>query len=169
MAVTYEIIQSTTIGTNSPTSYTFSSIPSTYTDLKLIISDWGGDQNHPLYMRFNSDSGANYSWIELRGSGSAVTSNRTNSTNQIYITKNIIPGSSSITHICITDIFNYSNTTTFKSSLTRANSTGGLSVGAGVGAGLWRSTSAINSIYISADFGGFNIGSTFSLYGIKEA
>ncbi len=59
---------------------------------------------------------------------------------------------------------NYSNTTTYKTVLSRcSNPTGGtLAV-----AGLWRSTAAITSITLTPTAGNWLSGSTFTLYGIK--
>ena len=61
---------------------------------------------------------------------------------------------------------NYSNTTTYKTVLSRGNNASNL-VEAFVG--LWRSTSAITAIDIKTQSGNFSIGSTFTLYGIKAA
>ena len=63
---------------------------------------------------------------------------------------------------------NYANTTTYKTVLSRdaLNNASDGAVEAFVG--LWRSTSAINTIQIKPDSGNFNTG-TFSLYGILAA
>ena len=52
----------TTTGTGSSGTITFTSIPSTYTDLRIILN--GTETNATLYefdMRYNNDSGNNYS------------------------------------------------------------------------------------------------------------
>ena len=62
---------------------------------------------------------------------------------------------------------NYSNTTTYKTVLTRANIA---SADVEAVVGLWRSTSAVNQLDVKQ--GGavtFSVGSTFTLYGIKAA
>ena len=62
---------------------------------------------------------------------------------------------------------NYSNTTTFKTILMRANNA---ALGVDAIVGLWRSTAAINEIKVFPTGGAnFETGSTFSLYGIKAA
>jgi hypothetical protein len=62
---------------------------------------------------------------------------------------------------------NYSNTTTYKTVLLRSNNASAITVAT---VGLWRSTSAINTIKIYADGAAvFSVGSTFTLYGIKAA
>jgi hypothetical protein len=58
MATTYEPIATTTLGT-AAASITFSSIPATYTDLRLVVMC--KLLAHQLLMfRFNSDTGSNY-------------------------------------------------------------------------------------------------------------
>ena len=69
----------------------------------------------------------------------------------------------------ILQLMNYSNTTTYKTILSRTNAAAN---GVDATVGLWRSTSAITSIEIgknSGMSGTFQIGSTFTLYGIKAA
>jgi hypothetical protein len=63
---------------------------------------------------------------------------------------------------------NYANTTTYKTVLARSNVTD-FRVAAIVG--LWRSTSAINTIQLRSDNSSYNFttGSTFTLYGISAA
>jgi anti-sigma-K factor RskA len=62
---------------------------------------------------------------------------------------------------------NYSNTTTYKTTLSRFAST---LYQVWTHAGLWRNTAAINSIKVYTTAGAnFNTGSTFTLYGIKAA
>jgi len=61
---------------------------------------------------------------------------------------------------------NYSNATTFKTALTRwglGNAETNTTVG------LWRSTSAITSVTVLPGAGNLATGSTFSLYGVKNA
>jgi len=61
---------------------------------------------------------------------------------------------------------NYSNTTTYKTGLVRANSAAS---GTDAIVGLWRSTAAITSIVATHDTAQFATGSTFTLYGIASA
>ena len=161
MALTYEPISTTTLGAGA-TSVTFSSIPSTYTDLVLIVNDTNGTGADSLNLRFNGDTGTNYSSTRIQGDGSSAQSNRnTNATSMnIGFTSNTLSTS-------IIQIMNYANTTTNKTALGRGNNAG-VEVSAKVG--LWRSTAAINSIVVITGGGyTFQTGSTFTLYGIKAA
>jgi hypothetical protein len=66
----------------------------------------------------------------------------------------------------ITNIFNYINATTYKTTLTRTNT--GDRTGAIVG--LWRATpAAVTAVEVRTDSGYFIANSTFTLYGVKAA
>ena len=166
MALTYEPIATTTFGSTA-TSYTFSSIPSTYTDLVVVMSVIpAATVGYGPWFQFNGDTGSNYSITWLQGDGSTATSGRQTSETKGYLSWSIgLSGPSN----AIAHIQNYSNTTTNKTYIDRINETDGSYPGAGATVGLWRNTAAINSIKISNDGGGFASGSTFTLYGIKNA
>jgi hypothetical protein len=159
---TYVAIAEQTLGSVA-TSVTFSSIPSTYTDLVIVYDGTTASNAYPS-IRFNGDTGTNYSATVIRGNGSAAGSTRFSSANEMDIAMGS-PLSTSQNNIII-QVMNYSNTTTYKTVLARTNNA---SVETGAGVGLWRSTSAINSITIKTNSPNFAIGSTFSLYGIKAA
>lgn len=162
----------------TPTTFTFSSIPSTYTDLVLVCSFQStanastGDVR--LLMQFNGDnSSTNYSSTQIWGNGSSAQSGRNTNRSQI---DNIFQDATANTGEFGTmfyNIMNYSNTTTYKSVLFRQNTVSSQTNGMGTGAsvGTWRSTAAINSITllnrITSEL--WSNGSTFTLYGITAA
>jgi hypothetical protein len=157
MPSTYEPIATQTLGSATST-ITFSSIPSTYTDLVLVIDGTmataGGNQ-----IRVNGDTATNYSTTVLYGDGSAAYSFGVNNNNNAASLYMNTAQSNALIHF-----MNYSNTTTYKTILSRSNSNEFVSARVA----LWRSTAAINSITIlSAN--NYNTGSTFTLYGIKAA
>jgi len=163
MAKTYEPIATTTLG-SAASSVTFSSITATYTDLILIGNITGQSSSGGLLIRFNADSASNYSYTALNGNGTSASSSRASNQTEgsiSYTDSTTVPSS------LITQILNYTNTTTYKTILSRANSNyGALSY-----VNLWRATpAAINRIDILTS-GGYNLnaGSTFTLYGIKAA
>lgn len=160
MASTYEPIATTTLG-SAAASYTFSSIPSTYTDLVLIMNASQAAGNS-VYCQLNGDTGSNYSYTGLYGSGSSAGSARASNQTGAYLG---YLGSTTI-YNAINHFMNYANTTTYKTILNRKNQSDQY-VEADVA--LWRSTAAINSIKIYPDSGNFDTGSTFTLYGIKAA
>jgi hypothetical protein len=160
---TYEPIATQTLGSTT-TTVTFSSIPSTYTELVLVLVGKVTSSGQNLYIRFNNDSNSSYSRTLLFGNGSAAGSNRNTSQTAIldfYVGLNV-SGDSMHT----INIMNYANTTTFKTMLWRNGRTGEATQAI---VGLYRSTSAINRIDLSVLGLNIAIGSTFTLYGISAA
>ena len=66
----------------------------------------------------------------------------------------------------IVNFQNYANTNVFKTQINRSSSAEIETVAT---VGMWRSTSAINQIQILSLSPNYDIGSTFTLYGIKAA
>jgi hypothetical protein len=166
---TYDKIATQTVtGSNllGTTGITFSAISGTYTDLRLV-------QNVTLtaaaigYIQVGNgsiDTGANYSRTSLSGDGSSASSSRTSGANQISTQ---IAHETTTIGVYTSDFMNYSNTTTYKTVLNRNNNT---AFGTEAAVGLWRSTSAINTVKLYLDRAEYYvIGSTFTLYGIKAA
>jgi len=168
---TYTPIATQTLGTTAA-SVTFSSISGAYTDLVLVMtyrSTRSAVYAYPI-VRFNGDSGSNYSTTYLYGDGSSAVSARAANQSSINVYEAIGNNAASGTYGQINmSIQNYSNSTTYKTVLSRGGSSQTSAVVA-TQSSLWRSTSAITSIVI-ADGNSFDImaGSTFSLYGIAAA
>ena len=164
MPSTYEPIATTTI-TSATQFINFSSIPATYTDLRIVIlSQTGGDQ---LVMRFNSDTGSNYSVTTMFGNGSSVNAERGTNLTFLRIGN---PGSTATNRFLFeVDIFNYAGST-LKTELTTASlNNAGSSGSVRKTVGLWRSTAAINYVSLFNEALNFTIGDTATLYGIKNA
>ena len=143
-------------------------IPSTYTDLVLVANLRSDDGSTTINNRFRLgnggtiDTGTNYSMTRLNGNGTSATSSRTSNTDAIDI---YADASGSAFNPTIIQIMNYSNSTTYKTVISRYN--GNANTGASVG--LWRSTSAVDCIRLQAGNGKWVSGSTFTLYGIANA
>lgn len=169
MPATYDKIASTTL--SSAGTITFSSIPSTYTDLRLILTGGTtrGTTSDSIRLQYNSDTGTNYSSIYIRGNGSAIsTAKYSSQTSQFIDGIRLVGTTYGLTSMIIYDIFNYSNTSINKSTLAR--SSGAEDWGAVASVGLWRNTAAISTIYLQGDtVANFAIGTTAVLYGIKAA
>ena len=163
MATTYEPIATTTLGSTS-TTITFSSITATYTDLRLVLvsSDGVGSS---ITMRFNSDTGSNYSRVNLNGTGtSASTSATANATSINIAPNNAVAG---LFGLYTVDIFSYTGSTNKTVLATNSvDQNGSGQVGRSVS--LWRDTSAITTITLT-DSSSFAIGTTATLYGILKA
>jgi hypothetical protein len=117
-------------------------------------------------MRFNSDSGSNYSATILGGDGSsAYSARRTNSTSVICNYFDFL-NSTTATQYNIS-IQNYSNATTYKPVLVRANRADQATEAI---VGIWRATpAAITQIDLTPSSSSFATGSTFTIYGIAAA
>jgi hypothetical protein len=166
MATTYEKIATTTLGSAAST-ITFSSISSAYTDLKVVVTALAAGDYSWLDIRFNSDSGTNYSRTFIRGDGSTASSGRRTSDNQINVSPDGIGGSTNPAFYEI-DIFSYAGST-YKTALISAS---GDQNGSGQvlrTVGLWRNTAAITTLgLISGNFN-FASGTSATIYGILKA
>ena len=169
MAKTYEPIASTTLG-SAAASYTFTSIPGTFTDLRAVIRCKTSHTSHSaLILEINSDSASNYSNTRLYGNGSTATSDRFSS--QTGLDVGFMPPSTAGWGTIIFDVMSYANTNVYKTVLnqweTQAGASGSQYVLRQVG--LWRSTSAITSMKFTFNSGNIVTDSTLDLYGIKAA
>ena len=164
---TYTPIATNTLSSTA-TSVTFSSISGAYTDLVLVCSIKPSDTTGPsVLLRFNGDTTTTYSCTVLYGNGTAASSSRRSATDYFRIFDNgLSTVSTSVITTTITSIMNYANTTTYKTGISRGNTS---DKGTEACVSLWRSTSAITSVEVLVAAGGFATGSTFSLYGILAA
>jgi hypothetical protein len=163
MPKTYEPIATTTLS-SSASEVNFTSITGSYTDIILVARFssttliFGG-----INLRFNGDSGANYSYTLIEGTGSAASSARASNFAQMEMGYN---GTNDSGQNILINIQNYSNTTTNKTAISRYNSPAGQVMSY---VGLWRNTAAITSIRFAVNNQAFASGSTITLYGIKAA
>lgn len=172
----YTPIESQTLSTTS-SLLSFSSF-SGYTDLVLEVNDNMSGAS-AFKVQFNSDTSANYGFATLQGYSSGTGKSYRSTTNSppygSAFTNNFVFGDATNANSFtpnIIEIFNYANSTTYKTihwrwgSSIQANGNGDL----GFQIGVWRSISPITSIQVSPwNAVNFNAGSTFNLYGIKAA
>jgi hypothetical protein len=166
---TYEPIATYTLSSNQ-NDITFSSIPATYTDLIIVFtgnSTNTGSSTNGMRCRVNGDTGSNYSVTYLNGDGSTASSSRDTSTTY-FIPGEIGQTSNTAPTVLIMQLMNYANSTTYKTILSKVSIATSITQAS---VSLWRSTSAINSVTLSRDFGTNQLksGSTATLYGIAAA
>ena len=165
MPITYEPIATTTLG-SAATTITFSSIPTTYTDLRLVLVATAVTNNSNLYFNCNNDSSSLYSYTSLTGNGTAAASSR--ETDQVEFRTTMVGGiSSTIPSMTTLDLFSYRGST-FKTALMEFTADYNGSGTTARYVGLYRSTSAITSVKISS-IAGLKTDTTATLYGIKNA
>lgn len=162
----YESIQTFTAGAGGSATITFSSIPSTYTHLQLRFIA-AGTSTPALYIKINSDSGANYVRHRLQGNGStAQASANTGDTQMVIFGSPGLPTASTFGATVI-DFLDYSNTNKYKTNRILAgvdtNGAGNIEFASN----LWMNTAAISSLTITASSGNLAQYSSFALYGIK--
>ncbi len=161
MPTTYEPIATTAL--SGASSVTFSSIPSTYTDLVIVVAGAVNSGSQNFDMRLNSDTGTNYSRTFVSANGGAASGRESNYS---YITLDRYSYFTTEQSNMIINLLNYSNTTTNKTVLVRGNNA---PVGTSAVVGLWRSTAAISTVYMYLSGSTFASGSQATLYGIKAA
>jgi hypothetical protein len=171
----YESIATVTVGAGGSSTITFSSIPSTYNHLQIrwIARENTGSVSTPdenIRIRFNSDTGSNYSIHRLKGSGSSTYADAYANESDVVATGFSGNGATaSIYGAGVIDILDYANTNKYKTvrMLSGVDQNGSGSVW--FNSGGWRNTSAINSIELRESTNGFAQYSSFALYGIKGA
>jgi hypothetical protein len=144
-----------------------------YTDLVIVssIQSARAAQLDSLAVRFNGDTGNNYSYTFLfantaEGLKSARGSNQSN----IFIGNFAANSTANTFGTNILQINNYSNSTTFKTTISRSGSLGTGNDDTEATVGLWRNPAAITSVTLRSETGNnFTAGSTFTIYGIANA
>lgn len=155
MAQAMTLIASTTlIASGNPT---FSSIPSTYRDLRLVVTGTGSGSN--FFNFFNADSTlTNYSYTYVKSDGTTTSS--AGAINTAPIIGTIDTGVSVYT----VDILDYSATDKHKMFIAR---TGGAGLASILGIVRWANTAAITTVAPVAYSNAWGAGTTFYLYGIS--
>ena len=171
VANSYESIQTVTVGAGGSSTITFSSIPSTYKHLQLRIlaatTTAAGDGAY-FNIRFNSDSGTNYSYHDLFGNGSSVTASGLATQTAIYGQRLSEANLTSIFGGVVMDVLDYASVNKNKTVRSLggydANGSGSIYLISGA---WYNSSTAINTIVLTPDANNFAQYSSFALYGIK--
>ncbi len=156
MTDTYTLIASNVLAT-SAASITFSSIPSTYRDLVIVVTATTS-VNAQLRVRPNAQT-TNLTSVTAEGNGSTTASVTYTNIGEMSSHNNLGSDAS----VQIIHFMDYAITDKHKTVLIRSNRA---STGVSAIAGRWASTSAITSIVLAPDGGNFNTGSTFYMYGL---
>lgn len=171
MANTYKLISSNTL-TSSAASVTFSSIPSTYTDLVLKVSARGSgtttDRN--MYLRLNGLSTTIYSFTNLNGDGSTASSTRATAQTEIFGVTNANGATASTFSNIEVYIPNYNSSVKKPLSVYSAAENNTTASTIDINAHLADLTTAITSLTIAlSGTATYLSGSSFYLYGIKNS
>ena len=156
----YESIATTVVGAGGTSSISFTSIPSTYQHLQIRLFSKNSTDNGTVTMRYNSDSGSNYSFHDLYGNGASAGAS--GSANQTYAFASMTGSTQAA--VAVIDILDYKDTNKFKTNRTLTGVDYNGSGYSWYSSGNWRSTSAITSITLGATFNQYTHA---ALYGIK--
>lgn len=170
MPATYEPIATTTLN-NSAASIIFDNIPSTYTDLRIVLYRPTG-ANTNLYLQFNADSlstsNTNYNSQELLGYSATLVANAQANAYGCYVTNAQATGTSP--YACYFDVFNYANSSNYKTVLHLFSGETGSAGWTGIGGTVWKNTAAITKVTVfSPNAGAFDNNTIATIYGIKAA
>jgi hypothetical protein len=167
----YESIATVDVGLLGSSMITFSSIPSTYQHLQVRLIARGSNANtYDSYLvRTNSDTGSNYTFHSLDGTGTAASVGAIapySGYRGCELTG--ATATSGMFGVGVVDILDYANTNKYKTARMLGgndrNGSGSLSLTSGV----WMNTAAVTRIDIIPVFGStFVQYSSFALYGIK--
>lgn len=169
MANTLKKIQTITVGSGGASSIEFTSIPQTYTDLKIVLSI-RTDRNalvDALEFKFN-DSTANRTYRELYGTGASAVSG--NSTGALAGFINSATSTASVFSNVELYIPNYTSSNNKSSSVDSVSENNATTAYPHMIANLWSDTSAITKITLFSSYSATILQySTATLYGISNA
>jgi hypothetical protein len=171
MANTYTLIASSTVGSGGTANIEFTSIPGTYTDLllKLSLRSVNADVDDFALIKFNTDTGSNYPYIQLRGNGSSASSNSGTLTSAALVRLNGNTATSSTFGSNDVYIPNYTSSNQKSASADGVSENNATAATASFWAALWTGTAAITSLTITANGGNLMQYSTAYLYGISNS
>jgi hypothetical protein len=153
----------------SGASVTISSIPSTYTNLFiLMLGYYTATGDAATYVRFNSDTGNKYTWSYVRNINTTVVgSSALTGTSAIINTRTIAASTAAQTANAQINVMRYAESTankffTYSAGAVDPNTSGVQTI---TGNGNFADTTAISSVTVYADFN-FS-GGTIYVYGVK--
>jgi hypothetical protein len=149
---TYTPLATVTLASTAAT-VTFGSIPATMRDL-IVVVNGKTSANQATGLRFNSDSGSNYSMVRM-----FTTSSSTSTTTFGLLTT----GDPTADTLSIAQIMDYSATDKHKTFLVRSNITANNVAAHAV---RWANTAAITTVAVEAISTTWAVGTTLNLYGV---
>lgn len=169
MANTFKKIQTVTVGSGGAANIEFTSIPQTYTDLKIVVSARStySALTDTLFVKPNGlTTNGSSKWII----GDGLNAGASSSAAFNYV-REINGNTATASTFASVEIYvpNYtsSNYKSFSSEGVTENNAG-VGVRTGITAGLWSSTAAITSITLTATGGDFVQYSSATLYGVAN-
>lgn len=178
MANTFVKIATVDVSAGGSSSIDFTSIPSTYTDLlvkwSLRSNSTSGNNEYNL-LRFNNDSGSNYSLRSITGDASSASSGSRLNQTELWANNssagannaNDVGNTFSNGEIYLPNYLTSSQKSALIDVVVESNSTSNAKIG--LGSGIWTGTSAINAIKMFPLSGIWVQHASATLYGIKSS
>jgi len=168
----YDSLATVTVGATAVSSITFAGIPSTYKHLQVryLARTSRSAGSEDLMMQFNSDTGSNYSFHYMIGTGSGTPAAGGAGTQTfMYIpTTTSSTATASIFGAGIVDILDYANTNKYKTMRTLGGEDRNGSGTVALESGSWQNTNAISTVTLKTiSSNNFVEYSSFALYGVK--
>lgn len=170
MPTTHKLIAAQTLGSTAG-SVTFSAIPSSYSDLKILFSarsTWDSSARDIVRVRLNGTSDTNHTARYIWGDGSGIIGGGYTFAAGGYIAaalSNANTFSNSEVYI-----LNYTSTSQNKVISTHGVEENATATASNILAGsTWASTSVVTSVSLGLSVGSFVANSSFYLYGIARA
>jgi hypothetical protein len=174
MATTYTLISSVTVGSGGAANITFSSIPSTYTDLCLVTSarsNVAGTYGTGFYLEYNGSGGTAYDTRALEGYSSTAASYTTAGFSALNL-GGVVGTSQTANTFNSTQVYipNYAGSNNKSASIDNVQENNSTTAwDHNLSAGLWSNTAAITQIKLTANTGSFVQYTTAYLYGISSS
>jgi hypothetical protein len=171
MPNTFELIASNTVGSGGVSTVTFSSIPSTYTDIAILASVRTALADPTGSVTFTANgSTSGYTNRILFGDGASAGSFANNTTSKGYV--GIVTGNTATANTFGSVLLycpNYAGSTNKSFSADVVGENNATTAYAAINAILWSNTAAITSITLDGNGSNFLQYSSFYLYGVKNA
>ena len=168
MANTFKKIQTVTVGSGGAANIEFTSIPQTYTDLKIVYSLRSNDTNanggNFFYFQFNNTGFTGLTGRVIGGNGSTTNSG----TGSLYAFMN--PSDFTASTFSNGEFYmpNYTSANNKSYSVESVNENNATAANVNLGAGLWSNSAAVTSVKFAPYSGSFVQYSTATLYGIYD-
>jgi hypothetical protein len=169
MPNTFELLGSATVGSGGASSFAFSSIPQTYTDLKLVVSGRVSGSGTDFHLNvYLNGSTSGYTARAVYGTGTAAGSY----SSAVAGYSGSLMGSSGTANVFgCAEVYipNYTSSNYKSYSVDNVTENNSTTVRTDVLGGLWSNTAAVSSMTVTTDDGtAFVQYTTASLYGISK-
>jgi len=170
-ATSFESIATVSVGSGGQSEIDFTSISSNYNHLQIRgIAKDSNSTTQQLRMRFNGDTGSNYTLHHILGDGASASAGSGTNTTHIQMVYCVSLNSYTAFGGAVIDILDYKNTNKYKTVRALAGyDRNGSDSYISFNSGLWMNTNAITSIKLFLTGANFSQYSHFALYGIKGA